>query len=255
MLSRMRVLGPDEVQVRCRTTEHFDEAALGEAVALLSPAERARYRRFRFARDRRDYAAAHALLRTSLSRFGAPAPEAWTFAAHARGKPSLASGAAASLSFNLSHTHGMVACAIAPGADIGVDVERVDRPLDEEALATRFFATVEQAHLRRCAPAQRAIRFFELWTLKEAYLKAIGVGLSHSLSEMAFELDDGHGIAFVPPPGIDSRSWQFALFEPAPRYRLAVAVRRTRGEPWRITATVIASGHEASVAAVRTSVG
>jgi 4'-phosphopantetheinyl transferase len=149
----------------------------------------------------------------------------------------------------------MVACAIAPGADIGVDGERVDRPLDEDALATRFFAAVEQAHLRRCAPAQRAIGFFELWTLKEAYLKAIGVGLSHSLSEMAFELDDGHGIAFVPPPGIDSRSWQFALFEPAPRFRLAVAVRRTRGEPWRITATVTTSGHEASVAAIRASVG
>jgi 4'-phosphopantetheinyl transferase len=250
-------LAPHEVRLWAQATDALDDQALDRAVAVLSPAERARHGRFHFAHHRRDYAIAHALVRTSLSRCGTLSPAAWTFEEHASGRPLVTSqpGTPPPPSFSLSHTHGFVACAIASAADIGVDVERVDRKVEQAAIAARYYAPGELAQLARCAPERRAARFFELWTLKEAYLKAIGAGLSHSLSAVAFDLDDGGGIALVKPTAAESSDWQFALFEPAPTYRLAVAIRHARAEPRQIAATLVVPGGEAAIAPIRTSRG
>ena len=220
-----RALGPGEVHAYYRVTHTLDERAVDDAVALLSSDERARYSRFMFARDRRDYAAAHALLRTSLSRYAEVAPPSWRFREDPGGKPSLvADPAVPPLSFNLSHTHGLVACAVA-SADVGIDVQSVDRKVDDR-VARRFFSAREAADLRRCrSAALRATHFFDLWTLKEAYIKAIGRGLSHPLDTIVFTIGDDDAITFTPPPEVDAASWSFRLFAPTDRHRLAVAVR------------------------------
>jgi 4'-phosphopantetheinyl transferase len=224
-----------EVHVWYQLTGDLGDADLARFVSLLSSEELARCERFRFTRDRRDYAAAHALLRSSLSRYAALSPASWTFREADGGKPMLAAAdGAPRLSFNLSHTHGLVACAIAGGADIGVDVESADRDVDD-AVAERFFSPREHAGLRACGPgALRARRFIELWTLKESYVKAIGKGLSHPLDSIVFEIDDARHVRFMPPPDVDSRAWTFCLSAPAENYRLAVAVRHASGAPPRI---------------------
>jgi 4'-phosphopantetheinyl transferase len=221
------ILAPDRVHIWYHLTEELDETGVARASAILSDSERLRGQRFLFARDRRDFVAAHALTRLALSRYGSLAPAQWRFQEGAEGKPSLAADdRTPPLTFNLSHTHGLVACAIAPGVDVGIDVERVDRRVAAEEIATRFFSAGERADLARCPAEERARRFFELWTLKEAYIKAIGKGLSHSLNTFGFALNEPGSIGFVPPPDVDMAAWQFALFAPTELHAIALAVRR-----------------------------
>jgi 4'-phosphopantetheinyl transferase len=219
-------LAPGDVHVWYRPTGSLGDKDVEDAVARLSQDERTRYARFRFARDRRDYAAAHALLRTSLSRYADLAPESWRFHETPGGKPSLVLDAGVPrLSFNLSHTDGLVACAIAGGAEVGIDVESVDRDL-RDGVAERFFSESENADLRQCASGPlRARRFVELWTLKEAYVKAIGTGLSHPLDSIVFDVADRDAILFLPPPEVEAAGWRFLLSAPTGHHCLAVAVK------------------------------
>ena len=196
---------------------------------MLSDEERAQYHRFRFAHDARDYAAAHALLRTTLSRDGDRAPARWRFDKTANGKPFLVDHGADRASFSLSHTSGMVACAVTAGADVGVDVECVDRDVDMADIAARFFAPAEAAHLASWTPIQRD-RFFDLWTLKEALVKALGVGMATRWPPLAFTVG-ADGDIRLDAPEMETNAWQFGLFAPGPRHRLAVAVRRADRQP------------------------
>jgi len=219
---------PHDVHIWFRSTGSLDEAAIAAAVSVLSDDELAQYRRFHFVRDARDYAAAHALLRHTLSRDGDRAPERWCFDKGANGKPFLIDAGDAPASFSLSHAHGMVACAVTNGADVGVDVECIDRDVNAADIAARFFAPAEAAHLIQCDADARRERFFDLWTLKEALVKALGAGMAMSLSSLAFTVDSGGLIRLGAPAAVvDPRAWEFGLFAPGPRYRLAVAARRS----------------------------
>ena len=214
MLSNYRaepVPSPGAVHIWCRETGTLDQNVIDQAETGLSAEERVRCDRFRFPHDRRDYIMAHDLLRRSLDGFeGHPVPP----------------------SSSLSHARGVVACAIAAGIPIGVDVERIDRSMVVDGLAERHFTPAEAAALQRCPGPTRATRFVELWTLKEAFLKAIGLGLTLAPNSMSFELGERGSIRFTPPPGIDGESWHFGLFEPFEVTRVAVAVScRLRGGP------------------------
>jgi 4'-phosphopantetheinyl transferase len=221
-------------------TESCSAAARDASRALLSADERARHDRFACERVRRDFAFAHSLARTTLSRYDRIDAAAWTFGTADNGKPCIVSGTSRPLSFNLSHTHGFVACVVAPGIDVGVDVESVDRKIEVDDIAERYFAGIEIDALHALRGTERVERFFELWTLKEAYLKAVGIGLSHALDPVSFVLRNGE-IVFTPPPVGHPEDWQFALFAPTPRYRLAVAARRS-GRPHAVSAMDAASG-------------
>jgi 4'-phosphopantetheinyl transferase len=241
---RVATLSSGEVHVWYQLTEALDDRGLSAAVSVLSAAEQIRYNRFLRADDRRDYAAAHALLRHSLSRYADLDPGAWEFDKGANGKPSLAHhhGDLPPLSFNLSHARGIVACAIAPGLNVGIDVEHVDRAVDWSGIATRYFARAEAAHLESCPQEQRASRFIELWTLKEAYMKATGAGLSEALSNFGFDLEHGPAIRFMPPPNVDGAAWQFALFAPVAPCRIGVAIASGDEQAWRIVARSSVTG-------------
>ena len=219
-------LDPDEIHIWYRHTDNVPPGAISAARATLSADERARCERFRLARHRRDYVLAHDLLRRSLSRYDDVAPGQWQFSSTADGKPFVSGPASVvphALSFNLSHTPGLVACAVARTMPVGVDVERTDRAADIEQLGERYFSRLELIALNRGGGGAR-LRFFELWTLKEAVVKATGAGLSQPLRAMTFDLDQDGVIAFVPPPAMDAAEWHCALYGPSPDTRLAVAV-------------------------------
>ena len=222
---------PHDVHIWFQATEALDDAAIAAAASVLSDDERARYVRFHFARDARDYAAAHALLRTTLSRYTDRAPARWRFDKTEHGKPFLIDHDALHASFSLSHTRGMVACAVTSDVDVGVDVECVDREVNAAAIAERFFAPAETRLLRQLGPDAQRDRFFDLWTLKEALLKALGAGLTMPLASLVFSVDAAGGVALEAPADIDTQLWQFGLFAPDPTHRLAVAARLLPARP------------------------
>jgi 4'-phosphopantetheinyl transferase len=206
-------------------------AALADCEALLDAEERARAERLRGEATRRAFVVAHALARRGLSREAAVTPEAWRFASAPGGRPEVVAPAhAAGLSFNLSHTQGLAACAVARGATVGVDVEagaRLSRPL---ALAERFFAPEEADALRALPAALQRERFVELWAAKEAVVKARGVGMAGELSVVRLSLErEGWRLVSAGDGAAPLELWQLALLRPTERHVLAVAVRRASG--------------------------
>lgn len=205
-----------------RTKDVRDTAALR---ALLSPDEAAKMGRFFQAENAHEYLAAHALLRLALSRFAAVDPRAWAFDAEAFGRPVIAGPVGAPpLTFSLSHTNGLVACAVAHNRQVGVDVEWQARATDGLSIAEQFFSAAEVAWLRAQPQAEQPHNFLQLWTLKEAYLKARGVGLALPLDGFSFALDGvSIGLTFSTAIDDDPGRWQFVQQCPTPGHVLAVA--------------------------------
>lgn len=200
--------------------------------ALLNEEERAREARFHFDADKERFAIGRALTRLQLSRFLGGDPRDWHFRTNEHGRPELDidAGAAPPIGFNVSHTPGLVACAVTATPDVGVDVEAVTRPLTYD-IAERFFAPREVADLRTLPSDDQRRVFFDYWTLKEAYIKARGMGLALPLAHFAFHLHPPAlpTIGFDPEIPDDPGSWQFAQAWPSPDHRLGLAVRRGAG--------------------------
>jgi len=226
----------EQIQIHLwyRHTEHFSEVDLTEALQVLSPVERARCDRFAFQPDVRDFAAAHALIRHALSQYEQLPPSQWVFEADPRGKP-FVSANQSTWEFSIAHTRGLVACALARGAAVGIDTESLDRAADSNATAENLFSDPEILALRECHETERHTRFVELWTLKEAYLKAVGLGLSHPLDDFGFELAGSSEILFCPPAGTLAAEWHFTLFAPSKCHRIALAVRCERRPALTVT--------------------
>ena len=227
-----------EIHIWWTRTDHASNPAVAEPwLALLSDSERQRRERFVFEEGRREFLAAHALLRSVLSRFAPVEPAAWRFVTGPYGKPSIAAPAQfADLRFNLSHSHGLAVVAAARGLEIGVDVENVTRRSGGDDLAGRFFAPFEVAQLKRIDPASRKAAFFDFWTLKESYIKARGMGLSIPLESFAFELSPSRppAIHFYEGCGDPAPGWQFCQFTPLPEYRIALAAPIPPDHPLRV---------------------
>lgn len=222
-----------------------DPVLLARYRELMTPDERERHGRFVFDRDRHQFLVTRALVRTTLSRYAPVAPPQWRFVANAYGRPEIACAETARaaglpawpgprLWFNLSNTRGLIACAVTARYDeVGVDVEHLDRDSRTIDIADRFFSPREVTALRAVPAARRQERFFVYWTLKEAYIKARGMGLSIPLEQFSFDVDGGDDIriAFEPELGDSPQAWRFGLFAVARRYLLAAAVRARSPSP------------------------
>ena len=149
LLSRTRILQIAVVDSWYWEARALDRHAVEAARALLSASERVRHDRFLFECDRRDVALAHALRRTILSTYMRCPTDAWTFATAEHGKPFIVSPVIRTLSFNISHTKGFVACAVAPGMDVGIDVETLERKLEVDEFSCRLMAEYEVGFLKR----------------------------------------------------------------------------------------------------------
>ena len=202
----------------------------GALLELLSAGERERHDRFHFDVDRDAYLVAHALTRRVLATAAGVEPHSLEFVEGDRGKPELCAPAAAlELRFNLSHTRGLVACAVTQQRVIGVDVERVDRRVELLPVARHVFSEREVAGLTALADEAQRLRFFELWTLKEAYVKAIGKGLAGPLRAISFFPDgpDPVPVHFAAEAADDASAWCFRRHALGDKFRLAVALRAT----------------------------
>jgi 4'-phosphopantetheinyl transferase len=193
---------------------------------LFNPAEKVRLSRYVVGHAREQHIVAWALLRTALSRYADVRPDAWEFGTNSHGKPHIiAPYIGCPLKFNISHTCGVVACAISCEREVGIDVERIDGKHDYAELAHLVLADAELIRLNRSPPSERRERFYVLWTLKEAYLKAVGTGLSIPLYELNFDLERRpvrlkYGSS---APG-DLTQWHFETSMPTAEHALALAV-------------------------------
>lgn len=205
-------------------------ASLDRYRTLLNEDERAREARFHFDADRERFVIGRALTRVQLSRFLGGDPRSWPLVTNHYGRPELAAPVPTPIGFNVSHTPGLVACAVTATPDVGVDVEYVKRRLTHD-VAERFFAPREVAALRTLSEDEQARAFFDYWTLKEAYIKARGMGLALPLAHFAFTLRPPAppSISFDPQIDDDAGTWQFAQSWPTGEHRLALAVRRSAG--------------------------
>lgn len=231
---------PVTVEVRWARVGALDADVRARLLATLSGDERERYARFRAGPGRDGFLAAHAVLRAELSRRASVAPQGLRLEARADGKPELVEPRLTPrLDFNLTHAHGVVALAMARDADVGIDVEDVARRVGIEPLEARVLSESERRALAGLDAVARRRRFFECWTLREAYAKATGIGMAQTLGVVEFAITSS-GIDLrltaasdapararqAPHTGADAPgAWSFHLCDIAPRFVLAVAAR------------------------------
>ena len=158
--------------------------AFHASAALLSGAERDRASSFAFDSDRRRFTIARAGLRTLLAARLGLTPEAVELTYGRNGKPALATEQAESgLRFNVSHAANVAAYAFSFGQDIGVDVENIREVANADGIAARFFSPRENQSYHTLAPEDKPLGFLNCWTRKEAFIKALGDGLTYSLRD------------------------------------------------------------------------
>jgi 4'-phosphopantetheinyl transferase len=193
------------------------------SVLTLPAGERERFHRYRHALSANQFIAGRLLIRRWLQAVtGTPAAD-WQLVEGPRGRPAIDSPASP-WSFNLAHSGGIVACALSLVPDIGVDVEHLDRRPMARDLIRRFCSAAEIADIERQSGEGRTRRFLTYWTLKEAYLKARGLGITVQLADLEFSLDGRHPtVAFRSSLEGTDPAWAFALFQPTPRCLLSVA--------------------------------
>lgn len=201
-----------------------DPVLLNRYRSVISRAESIKTDRYVFQKDRHNCLVTRALLRFALSTCTGVAPATFEFLENRYGKPSLKPRLVdRPVQFNLSHSSGMTACALTLAGDIGVDIESNHRKIELD-LAERYFAKSESAYLRQCPADQKQAVFFDFWTLKESYIKAVGKGLSIDLDQFAFELDPQPRIIFDKSLEGDPDHWKFFRFSPADHYKAAIAI-------------------------------
>jgi 4'-phosphopantetheinyl transferase len=217
-----------------------ETARIQELAETLSDDERARASRFAFGDDRRHFTIARGLLRAILSKYTGVASGELEFTYGPSGKPALTgSPETASVRFSLSHSAELAVYALTRDREIGVDVERLRPIRDSEQIAARFFCEQEQAALRALPTSVREEAFFDCWTRKEAYLKAVGDGL-RMLDRVRVSLDPSEParlLAIDGDAGALSR-WSLHALRPAPGYTGALVVesygRRLECRRWAV---------------------
>ena len=153
---------------------------------ILSTDERMRAERFHFDRERKRFIVSRGALRTILGRYLGVGPDQLRFRYGPHGKPCLSEEFdRCALGFNLAHSNDLALYAFASGRKVGIDVEHVHPIPDAEQIAARFFSKYENAVLRELPESQRLEAFFNCWTRKEAFIKAIGDGLTSSLGPIS----------------------------------------------------------------------
>lgn len=211
-----------------------DARTLARLRSLLSPEEIARAERFYRARDRDNFITARGVLRSLLSDYtGAPAARL-VFDYTPYGKPSLREGqGAGDLRFNLSHSGSLAAYAFTLGREVGIDIEHMREEFAGLDVARQFFSANEVERLTSLPQCSRVRGFFNCWTRKEAYVKALGEGLSHPLDAFAVSLAPDDEAALLGVEGDTRELTRWAMYDVplGDHYAAALVVERPSQSP------------------------
>jgi 4'-phosphopantetheinyl transferase len=213
-----------------------DAELLAEYEAMLEPAQRDRRARLMSDDLRHQFLITRALQRTVLAGYASDvAPRDLRFVNGEHGKPTLAAEfAPLGLHFNLAHTRGLVAMAVGREATLGVDAENVAARTAPLRIANRFFTAREAAELAVLPPDEQSARFYALWTHKEAWLKATGIGIGAGLGQVSFDFGPNDQMMSATFANDDARLWTFWQARPTPQHQLAVACRQVSRRAMRV---------------------
>src|SRR3982075_1773916 len=205
-----------------RTTE-VSNAVVSKFEMFLTPDERKRAARFRFVNLRHSFVVTRGALRVLLGRYLHVPPAKIQIAYGSKGKPRLAEPELAT--FNVSHSGGLAVFGFAASCEIGIDVEEILPLADMLDLARRFFCRAETAELISLPANQRERAFFRCWTRKEAYIKAVGEGLSVPLDSFQVTLRPGEPAKIIHLAGDANaaKTWRLCDLELPPGYVGALA--------------------------------
>ena len=210
-------LAHDEVQIFLLTLDSsllVDEHALLSA-GLIDQHELARAVQYRNQQARAQFIAGRSLARYALAQRTNVSPHRIALKSDANGKP-YASDLA--WHFNLTHSAHLIACAVA-NSPVGIDVEHRQRHIEHLSIAQHYFSAAEYAWL--CSKRQHdSSRFLALWTLKEAYLKALGIGISHGLAAMSWQISSAKLFRVDSP--LSQQTWYCRLLQASPDYWLSL---------------------------------
>ena len=229
----MSTIAADEVLVFLALPDTITSGA--DSRAILGPDDLGHVGRFHFERHREVAMASRVLQRRALSACAAVAPDAWVFEKDEHGRPSISSPAITpQLHFSVANTQGLVACAVTASRDVGLDVEPWAEDVPDQVV-DRCFSLAERAALATLPAADRPRRFVEVWTLKEAYAKARGLGLSVPLERISISVNAGvPRLTLDASLGDEAAAWQLEIWSPTASHAVAVCVRRDDGPPLRI---------------------
>ncbi len=199
------------------------DATLCRLRGMLSDEEMHRSERFRFAVLQRRFAAGRGALRAILAGYLSMEPERLKFACTAYGKPFLVNSPA-NIQFNISHSGDLLVLALCLDWSIGVDIEKEDLRLDPLEIAERYFCDGEREEIAKADTNARLQVFFQLWTAKEAVLKATALGLALELSKLEVGLAPLRLIALEDEANIHGVSWHLVAFRPGEDYSGTLAV-------------------------------
>lgn len=202
-------------------------------VQTLSLDEQSRAERFHSEQDRQHFIVGRSVLRILLSQYMMIRPNQITFQYKSNGKPYLTNKyGGETLCFNLAHSNKLALYSFACARQVGIDLEYIRSLPDAEQIATRFFSACENAALYRLTGYQKLEAFFSCWTRKEAYIKAIGYGLSYPINQFDVTLAPGEPARLLNVEGYPGEvdRWSLKAFVPAPGYIAALAVE---GFDWR----------------------
>lgn len=198
---------------------------------VLDPEEAVRWKRYHRQESQDLFLVAHVTTRFVLSQYGSTAPNGWAFGRSEHGRPFVLDGPA-DLGFNISHTDGMAVVLIHGEHDAGVDVESPWRSTDIMSVSKRVFTDAERSALLELPAEQQAARFYQLWTLKESFIKAKGKGFAMPLSKFGFDIDDQGSIEFSCDPSLDPdpSAWSYSTVWPAGGHVVSVCAHVPSGD-------------------------
>lgn len=202
----------DEVHVWCASLKqpaHLVQWLYG----LLSSAEKTRAGRYHFQHLRQSFVVARGVLRLLLSRYIDLPPHELEITYHKAGKPQLSETHGRTVFFNLSHSHELALYAISSTHKVGIDLEYIRPVEDLIQIAERNFSAQETAELKSLAPDQTLRGFFHCWTRKEAYIKAIGAGVSFPLHEFDVSLTPGEPAKLIQVAGSTQEAARWSMVD------------------------------------------
>lgn len=218
----------NEIHVWCAFCDSVvDEQLLSRYLQVLSKEESLQYKRFLREKDQKQYLLTRALLRSVLSLYHSDLrPADWLFKRNSYGKPFIDNTLHKNdLSFNLSHTDNLVVLAVTLNHNIGIDAEHLLKTTNFLNTAKKVFTHHEYEQLQSLPPSERMRRFMDIWTLKEAYVKARGIGLSIPLHRFGYTISQTGNISILFSKDMDDTpaAWEFWQISPSDHHLISMA--------------------------------